>query len=221
MGLERLAIITQGVSNVFETDLLKSIVDSVKNMASALCRDDQLDYSSKVIADHSRSITFLICDGVIPSNEGRGYVLRRLMRRSIRHAKLIGIDGKFLNDIVCRVIDKYKNSYPELIERKEYINNIVDVEEDNFSRTLNKGIDILLNNYVKELEDRNEFILSGSKAFKLYDTYGFPIELTEEILKEKNIKVDIDGFEFEMKNQQKWLEILEKLIITWGMILVY
>ncbi len=108
MGLERLAIITQGVSNVFETDLLKSIVDSVKNMASALCRDDQLDYSSKVIADHSRSITFLICDGVIPSNEGRGYVLRRLMRRSIRHAKLIGIDGKFLNDIVCRVIDKYK-----------------------------------------------------------------------------------------------------------------
>ncbi len=203
MGLERLAIITQGVSNVFETDLLKSIVDSVKNMASALCRDDQLDYSSKVIADHSRSITFLICDGVIPSNEGRGYVLRRLMRRSIRHAKLIGIDGKFLNDIVCRVIDKYKNSYLELIERKEYINNIVDVEEDNFSRTLNKGIDILLNNYVKELEDRNEFILSGSKAFKLYDTYGFPIELTEEILKEKNIKVDIDGFEFEMKNQQK------------------
>ncbi len=104
---------------------------------------------------------------------------------------------------------------------KEYINNIVDVEEDNFSRTLNKGIDILLNNYVKELEDRNEFILSGSKAFKLYDTYGFPIELTEEILKEKNIKVDIDGFEFEMKNQQKMARDSRKLIITWGMILVY
>ena len=203
MGLERLAIVTQGVKNVFETDLLKCLVDKVKSMANLLCNEEQLDYSSKVIADHSRSITFLICDGVIPSNEGRGYVLRRLMRRSIRHAKLIGINEKFLNDMVSKVIDKYKNSYPELIERKEYISNIVDVEEDNFSKTLNNGMDILLNNYVKELENKNENILSGSKAFKLYDTYGFPIELTEEILKEKNITIDIDGFEAEMKIQQK------------------
>ena len=203
MGLERLALITQNVDNVFDTDIFVKIIDKIRKLSNVKNISQEVNYSLKVIADHSRSITFLVCDGVTPSNEGRGYVLRRLIRRSVRHAKLIGIESKFINDISNVVIDEYKCAYPELEERKEYIRNIVEVEEDNFSKTLNKGMDILLNSYVKELETLNSNVLSGDKVFKLYDTYGFPLELTQEILKERNISVDIDGFNSEMKNQQK------------------
>lgn len=202
MGLERLAIVTQGVLQVFDTDIFKNLIKKISEVANFNGNSDESIYSFKVIADHARSITFLICDGVIPSNEGRGYVLRRLIRRSIRHAKLLNIEGKFLNNIVDVVIDEYKGAYNELIERKKYIHNIVSVEEDNFNKTLNKGMDIL-DYYIKELKENNKSVLSGSNAFKLYDTYGFPIELTEEILKEKGITVDNEEFKREMKAQQE------------------
>lgn len=202
MGLERLAIITQNVKNVFDTDIFLKIIEKIIEIANIKNISPEIQYSIRVIADHSRSITFLICDGVTPSNEGRGYVLRRLIRRSIRHAKLIGIESNFVNDIVNVVINEYKNAYPELDSRKDYIENIVEIEEDNFSKTLNKGMNILLN-YVKELNSSKSNILSGDKVFKLYDTYGFPVELTQEILKEKNLLIDIDGFKIEMENQQK------------------
>lgn len=202
MGLERLAIITQNVKNVFDTDIFVKIMEKIIKIANVKNISSEIQYSIKVIADHSRSITFLICDGVTPSNEGRGYVLRRLIRRSIRHAKLIGIESNFVNDIVNVVIKEYKNAYPELDSRREYIKNIVEIEEDNFSKTLNKGMNIL-SNYVRELNSLKLNILSGDKVFKLYDTYGFPVELTQEILKEKNILIDVDGFKIEMESQQK------------------
>ena len=203
MGLERLAIVTQNVQNVFDTDIFVKIINKIIDVGNIKNLSEEVKYSLKVIADHSRSIAFLICDGVIPSNEGRGYVLRRLIRRSTRHGKLIGIETKFLNHIIKEVINEYKFSYPELIERSCYIENIVSTEEDNFIKTLNKGIDILYNAYLKELQDLKLNVLSGDKVFKLYDTYGFPVELTREILKEKNMDVDIEGFNREMKNQQE------------------
>lgn len=202
MGLERLALITQQVESVFDTDIFCKLIEAIIKYGSIEKVSDEVKYSCKVIADHARSITFLICDGVTPSNEGRGYVLRRLIRRSIRHGRLIGIEDKFLNKIVEVVINEYKYAYKELDERKNYINQIVDVEEENFMKTLNKGIDIL-SDYIKEIEESSSNTLSGEKAFKLYDTFGFPVELTQEILKEKNINVDIDGFNVEMENQQK------------------
>lgn len=202
MGLERLAIVTQGVRRVFDTNIFESLIKKISEIANIKDQTQESVYSCKVIADHARSITFLICDGVIPSNEGRGYVLRRLIRRSIRHARLLNIEDKFLNDIVDVVINEYKCSYEELIERKDYIQNIVSIEEDNFNKTLHKGMDIL-ESYVKELKDKGESVLSGNKAFRLYDTYGFPVELTEEILKEKGITVDLEGFKKEMKAQQE------------------
>lgn len=202
MGLERLALITQQVENVFDTDIFKNLISKIIEVGNLKNVSEEIKYSCKVIADHLRSITFLICDGVIPSNEGRGYVLRRLIRRSIRHGRLIGIENKFLNQIVDVVINEYKCAYVELVERRNYINQIVDVEEDNFGKTLNKGMDIL-NDYVEEMRKQNCRILSGDKAFKLYDTFGFPVELTQEILKEKGISVDVQGFNSEMENQQR------------------
>ena len=203
MGLERLAIVTQNVQNVFDTDVFVKIINKIIEVGHIENLSEEVKYSLRVIADHSRSITFLICDGVIPSNEGRGYVLRRLIRRSSRHGKLIGIETKFLNDVVKEVIEQYKFSYPELFERSSYIENILNTEEENFIKTLHKGMDILYNSYLKELYNLNQNILSGDKVFKLYDTYGFPLELTREILKEKNMDIDIDGFNQEMKNQQE------------------
>ncbi len=200
MGLERLAIVTQNVRQVFDTDIFTSIIEGIKKISDKSY--EEFNYSYKVIADHARSITFLICDGVTPSNEGRGYVLRRLIRRSVRHGKLLNINEKFLNSIVDIVVNEYKSHYKELVERRSYIGNIISLEEDNFNRTLNKGIDIL-SSYIDDLNKNNEKVLSGSKTFKLYDTYGFPVELTEEILKEKGFTADIEGFKEEMKIQQE------------------
>lgn len=202
MGLERLAIITQGVKNVFDTDIFVKIMDKISEASNIKNISDKTKYSMKVVADHVRSITFLISDGVTPSNEGRGYVLRRLIRRSIRHLKLIGIDSKFLKQLVNVVIDEYKGAYVELFERKSYIENIVEIEEDNFTKTLNNGMNILTS-FIDELNALNKNVLSGDKAFKLYDTYGFPLELTQEILKEKNMTVDVENFKSEMDKQQR------------------
>ncbi len=202
MGLERLAIVMQNVQSVFDTDVFVKIINKIIKIANLKCDFSEVKYSCRVIADHVRSTVFLIGDGIIPSNEGRGYVLRRLIRRSIRHAKLMGIESKFMSNVVDVVINEYKDDYPELLERENYIKNIIDTEEDNFTKTLNKGMSILMS-YLKDLKSSNFNILSGNKAFKLYDTYGFPVELTQEILKDEGIEVNINEFNVEMKKQQQ------------------
>jgi len=203
MGLERLAIFMQGVDSFFDIDTMKAIRDAVCNIANVKYQtDDKKDVSIRLITDHIRSVTFMTSDGILPSNEGRGYVLRRLLRRAARHGKLLGIKGKFLAKLSEVVIDSFKEAYPELEEKKEYILKILTVEEDRFSETIDQGLSIL-KTYMDELADSKETVLSGEKAFKLYDTYGFPLDLTLEILEEKGLKVDEEGFKNEMEVQRE------------------
>ncbi|MGL4730834.1 MAG: alanine--tRNA ligase [Clostridium sp.] len=203
MGLERIATIMQGVDNIFEIDTMKAILDKVCEMSNKRYKENvQDDISIRIITDHVRSVTFMICDGVLPSNEGRGYVLRRLLRRAARHGRLLGIKGMFLSELCDIVIKNSKGAYKELEEKVEYIKKVIKLEEERFSETIDSGMEILIS-YIEELEKANEDTLKGEKVFKLYDTYGFPIELTQEILEEKHLKVDIDGFNTEMKNQRE------------------
>lgn len=203
MGLERISGIMQGVNSIFEIDTIRRILDEVCKVSGLeYGKEKNRDISLRVITDHIRSVTFLICDGVLPSNEGRGYVLRRLLRRAARHGRLMGIKGAFLTELCDTVIECSKSAYFELEEKKAYIKNVIKIEEERFGETIDSGI-VILEEYIKELEKSGEKILSGELAFKLYDTYGFPIELTEEILSEKDMKVDIEGFNDEMKLQKE------------------
>lgn len=203
MGLERIATIMQGVDNIFEIDTVKNILNKVSELSGVKYGSDaQKDISLRIITDHVKSVTMLISDGVQPSNEGRGYVLRRLLRRAARHGRLLGIKGLFLTDIVESVVENYGSAYPNLKENKEYIEKIVSLEEERFNETIDSGM-IILNDYIEEMEASKEKTLKGEKAFKLYDTYGFPIELTEEILEEKGLKVDHDSFKKEMEEQRQ------------------
>ncbi|HLS54279.1 MAG TPA: alanine--tRNA ligase, partial [Tissierellaceae bacterium] len=163
--------------------------------------DDKKDISIRVITDHARAMTFLVSDGVLPSNEGRGYVLRRLIRRAARHGKLLGIEGEFLAEIVKEVIDSWKVAYKDLVTRQEQIERVIKAEEDKFQETIDQGI-FILENYIKEMEDEGQKILDGDKAFKLYDTYGFPIDLTKEILEEKSLSVNLVEFNTKMEEQR-------------------
>lgn len=200
MGLERMATIMQGVKSIFEIDILKNIIESVVEITGrAYGEDEKTDISIRIIADHAKSVAFLISDGVLPSNEGRGYVMRRLLRRAARHGKVLGSKGKFLNHVIEAVIDSYKDAYPDLVERKSYINKIVALEEEKFLETIDQGTE-LLNGYISETSGD---VFSGAHAFKLYDTYGFPLELTEEILAEKGMKVDFKAFKEEMELQRQ------------------
>ena len=202
MGLERMATIMQGTKTIFEVDTMKNILNEVAKLSnSKYGEDDKRDISIRIITDHVRSVTFMISDGILPSNEGRGYVLRRLLRRAARHGKTLGIDKAFLCDICDVVIEDSKGAYPELEEKKDYIKKVIQLEEERFSQTIDSGIEIL-KEYVDEMGKENK-VLDGAKAFKLYDTYGFPIELTEEILEEKGIEVDRAGFDKEMQLQRK------------------
>ncbi|GAB6169958.1 alanine--tRNA ligase [Clostridium carnis] len=202
MGLERIATIMQGVNNIFEIDTVKNILQKVSSLSGVRYgEDNQKDISLRIITDHVKSVTMLISDGVQPSNEGRGYVLRRLLRRAARHGRLLGIKGLFLTDIVESVVENYGKAYPQLNENKDYIEKIVSLEEERFNETIDAGMNIL-NGYIEEMKSSNETILKGEKAFKLYDTYGFPIELTEEILEEKGLKVDHKAFKKEMEEQR-------------------
>ncbi|WP_352417023.1 alanine--tRNA ligase [Clostridium tertium] len=203
MGLERIATIMQGVDNIFEIDTVKNILQKVSELSGVKYGEDKLkDISLRIITDHVKSVTMLISDGVQPSNEGRGYVLRRLLRRAARHGRLLGIKGLFLTDIVESVVENYSGAYPMLIESKEYIERIVSLEEERFNETIDSGMSIL-NDYIEEMEASNEKTLKGEKAFKLYDTYGFPIELTEEILEEKGMNVHHEAFRKEMDEQRQ------------------
>ncbi|MBP2027798.1 alanyl-tRNA synthetase [Acetoanaerobium pronyense] len=203
MGLERIACIMQGVESIFDIDTMKNLINKVAQMSNQeYGKDNKKDISMRVIADHARAVTFLISDGVIPSNEGRGYVIRRLIRRAIRHGKLLGMEDMFLWKLVDTVVENYKDAYEELTEKQEYIEKILKIEEEKFEETLDQGITIL-NGYIERYKNENKMILNGDEAFKLYDTYGFPLELTLEILIENGMTVDEEGFKNAMKSQRE------------------
>ncbi|MCI8406682.1 MAG: alanine--tRNA ligase [Oscillospiraceae bacterium] len=202
MGLERLACVMQDVDNLFEVDTVQNIMKRITEIAGVSYHEDpKKDVSLRVITDHIRSTCFMIADGVIPSNEGRGYVLRRLLRRAARHGRLLGVNRPFLYEVVDTVAHENFSAYPELTEKADYIRKMVKNEEDSFERTIGKGFE-LLNQFLDQLEgDRG--ILSGESAFKLYDTYGFPIDLTREILSERQITIDEEGFRKLMEEQRR------------------
>ncbi|MBR1815477.1 MAG: alanine--tRNA ligase [Lachnospiraceae bacterium] len=202
MGLERLAVVVQDVDSIFDVDTIKALRDKVCEMAHTSYKaDEKKDISIRLITDHIRSVTFMTSDGILPSNEGRGYVLRRLLRRAARHGRLLGIKGAFLAELSKTVIECSKDAYPELEEKKEHIFATLNTEEENFNKTIDQGLSIL-NGYTDELKDSGDKVLSGDKAFKLYDTYGFPLDLTKEILEETGITVDEDGFNACMDEQK-------------------
>ena len=191
MGLERLACVVQGVDNLFLVDTVQNIMKHISEIAGVKYGDDpKTDISLRVITDHIRSTTFMIGDGVMPSNNGRGYVLRRLLRRAARHGRLLGIDRMFLTEVCDTVIHENESAYPELKDKRDFIHNVIATEEANFAKTIDQGMKIL-EDFVA---DHDGDTLSGEAAFKLQDTYGFPIDLTVEILADKGMKVDVDGF---------------------------
>lgn len=203
MGLERIAAIMQGVDNIFEVDTIRHILDYVCSLANTeYGKDSSKDMSIRVITDHIRSVTFMASDGILPSNEGRGYVLRRILRRAARHGKLLDLHEPFLYKICHNVIEVSRGAYPELEEREESIKKIIRIEEERFQETIDQGLNIL-QNLMEELRTQNVDIIPGVDAFKLYDTYGFPLELTVEIAEEKDMKVDQAGFHEEMTKQRE------------------
>ncbi|OPL11186.1 MAG: alanine--tRNA ligase [Firmicutes bacterium ML8_F2] len=199
-GLERMAIAMQGVHSIYETDCVKPLYNHFSNLVVAGKRGEEVPL--RIVTEHSRGTAFLISDGVLPSNEGRGYVLRRLLRRAIRFGKLLGIEGNFMTDAVTLVTDLMGSTYPELKERQDYIRQIVKVEEEKFQETLAQGTEIL-NNYIEKMRRNGQKILPGEQAFKLYDTYGFPLDLTAEILEEEGLEIDGASFEQNLREQQE------------------
>ena len=202
MGLERLAVVMQDVDSVFDIDTMKAIRDKVCEMSGKKYQVDALDdVSIRLITDHIRSATFMISDGIMPSNEGRGYVLRRIIRRAARHGRMLGIDGIFMAKLAATVINESKDGYPELEEKKEFIFKVLSQEEEKFGKTIDQGLSIL-SDMEKQMEADGVKVLSGENAFKLYDTYGFPMDLTQEILEEKGFSVDEEGFKKAMEVQR-------------------
>ena len=203
MGLERLAVVVQDVDSIFDVDTICSLRNLVCQVAGKeYGKDYQTDVSIRLITDHIRSATFMISDGIMPTNEGRGYVLRRLIRRAARHGRLLGIEGTFLAKLSAEVIQGSKDGYPELEEKKEFIFKVLTNEENQFNKTIDQGLRIL-SDMEEEMKAKDEKTLSGENAFKLYDTYGFPLDLTKEILEERGCTVDEDGFAAAMKEQKE------------------
>ena len=197
MGLERITMVCQGVASTFETDLLKPILDKVSEMSGvAYKKSEKTDISLRIITDHARCVTFLISDGVIPGNEGRSYVLRMILRRALRHGKILGMDLPFLYKLVDTVVECYGGAYPELIKNKDKVIDVIKKEEERFAQTLDRGYKIL-DEFIAEKKD-----IDGENAFKLYDTFGFPFELTKEIAAENGLKVDEEGFKIAMQEQK-------------------
>ena len=203
MGLERLAVVMQGVDNLFEVDTVQDVMKHISRIAGVeYKKDEKTDVSLRVITDHIRSTVMMVSDGVIPSNEGRGYVLRRLLRRAARHGKLLNIDREFLYEVAETVIDTSKAAYPELDEKREYITKIIKKEEERFDATIDNGLTVL-NKYIEDANAEGRKTLTGAEAFKLHDTYGFPLDLTIEMAAEKGLGVDIDGFNEAMEEQKQ------------------
>ena len=203
MGLERLATVMQDVDSIFDVDTIKAIRDEVCQYADVQYGAEyKKDVSIRVITDHIRSVTFMVSDGIMPSNEGRGYVLRRLLRRAARHGRLLGIQGAFLAKLSEVVIRESQDGYPELADKKDYILKLIATEEENFNKTIDQGLSIL-NDMMAQMEKEKKTVLSGEDTFKLYDTYGFPMDLTIEILEEKGFTVDEEGFQKAMEVQRQ------------------
>ena len=203
MGLERMACIMQGVDTIFDVDTIKHILNTIEKMAGVeYGKGEKTDISTRIITDHIRAVSFLVADGVLPSNEGRGYVLRRLLRRAARHGKLLGIKENFLYKLVDEVIKVSGEAYPELVEKENYIKKVIRIEEEKFNETIEQGMEILAS-YISQLKQNGETTLSGENAFKLYDTYGFPIDLTKEILEEEHLSIDEEAFNEEMNKQRE------------------
>lgn len=202
MGLERLAVVMQDVDSVFDIDTMKAIRDAICTISGKEYRkNEDDDVSIRLITDHIRSATFMVSDGILPSNEGRGYVLRRLIRRAVSHGRFLGISDKFMAKLSETVISESSDGYPELLEKKEFIFKVLSEEEDKFNRTIDQGLGIL-SELKQKLEASGEKVLSGDDAFKLYDTYGFPVDLTEEILAEDGFSLDREGFDAAMEHQR-------------------
>lgn len=202
MGLERLAVVMQEVDSVFDIDTMKAIRDKVCELSGRTYQTDELDdVSIRLITDHIRSATFMVSDGIMPSNEGRGYVLRRLIRRAARHGRMLGIKGSFLAQLSNTVITESSDGYPELEEKKEFIFRVLTQEEEKFNKTIDQGLAIL-SQMQKTMEEKGVKVLSGEEAFKLYDTYGFPVDLTQEILEEKGFTIDEESFGACMEEQR-------------------
>lgn len=203
MGLERLALVLENADNIFELNTFSPLKDKIEELSGKKYGEsEKINQSFRVIMDHAKAMTFLVYDGVIPSNEGRGYVLRRLIRRAYRHGKLLGINGKFLEQMVIEVMDIYKPEYGEVLEDRERVLHIISREEDKFQETIDQGLNIL-NEIIEALKKSNKNVLSGNDAFKLYDTFGFPLDLTEEIIKEHSLKIDEEEFNKAMQNQKE------------------
>ena len=217
MGLERIAMIVQNKDNIFEVDIAQNIISEIEKISNKKYKENPKDdVSIRVITDHAKAMTFLISDGVLPSNEKRGYVLRRLIRRAYRHGKLLGIQGEFLSKIIDKVIDSYKVEYEELVTNRENILNVVIEEEERFQKTIEQGLE-RLNSLIDEIREKKSKILDGVEAFKLYDTYGFPIDLTKEILNESNYDVDIKTFDQEMEKQRETARNARKKDAGWSL----
>ncbi|MCI6646114.1 MAG: alanine--tRNA ligase [Oscillospiraceae bacterium] len=203
MGLERLACVCQNVDSLFDVDTVMNITNKVSEITGATYgQSHKMDVSLRVITDHIRSATFMIGDGILPSNEGRGYVLRRLLRRAARHGKLLGVNEPFLYKVCDMVIHENKTAYPDLVEKQAYITRVIRVEEENFAKTIDTGLRIL-NELVESHKEKGETVFSGEDAFKLYDTYGFPLDLTQDILEEQGMTVDEEGFTRLMEEQKE------------------
>lgn len=203
MGLERLAVVMQGVDNLFEVDTVQDVIKHICKIAGIKYKsDEKKDVSLRVIADHIRSTVMMVSDGVIPSNEGRGYVLRRLLRRAARHGKLLNIDRQFLFEVADTVINCSKEAYPELDEKRDYIKRIIQKEEERFDATIDNGL-VVLGGYIDDAKKADRDSLTGEEAFKLHDTYGFPLDLTIEMAQEQGLKVDVDGFNSSMREQKE------------------
>ncbi|MGE4486118.1 MAG: alanine--tRNA ligase, partial [Oscillospiraceae bacterium] len=203
MGLERLAVVCQGVDSLFDVDTVMSITNKVSQITGAeYGQSHKTDVSLRVITDHIRSATMMICDGVLPSNEGRGYVLRRLLRRAARHGKMLGVDKPFLYEVCDTVIRENEGHYPDLREKQDYITRVIRIEEENFAKTIDAGMAIL-NGLIEEHKVKGNTVFSGMDAFRLYDTYGFPIDLTDEIAAEAGMTADREGFDRLMNEQRE------------------
>lgn len=202
MGLERLAVVVQDVDTVFDINTMKAIRDKICETAGVAYRtDEKKDVSIRLITDHIRSATFMISDGIMPTNEGRGYVLRRIIRRAARHGRMLGIKGTFMAEFANTVINECKDGYPELDEKKDFIFKVLTQEEEKFNKTIDQGLAIL-SDMEEQMQVAGEEVLSGENVFKLYDTYGFPVDLTCEILEEKGFAIDEDGFNAAMEEQR-------------------